>query len=157
MTTYTMQDTVIAEAKTEHVTLDIYGYGDREVTVKEVEDKLKDQRDTISKLNKMITDIRTEVRDSLHQFDKKTDKVELDLEDVNEILENIGATKISFNYKATVTYTVTIVGIEAESEEEAERKALSAVDVRPDLSGLGDDADVYNEEYEAEDVEMENE
>ena len=109
MTTYTMQDTVIAEAKTEHVTLDIYGYGDREVTVKEVEDKLKDQRDTISKLNKMITDIRTEVRDSLHQFDKKTDKVELDLEDVNEILENIGATKISFNYKATVTYTVTIV------------------------------------------------
>jgi hypothetical protein len=100
--------------------------------------------------------MRENVRSALHKFDKKTDTVELDLEDVNSILEDIGASKILFTYTATVTYTVTITGIEADSESEAERKALNAVDCRVDEEKCGEDAQVENEEYEASDVEEED-
>ena len=146
----------IAENKFEHVSINLYGYGDKEVQIIDIEKRLTEQRDTIDRLNKEIRDMRDNVRSALHKFDKKTDKVELDLEDVNEILEDIGANKILFTYTATVTYTVTINGIEADSEEEAERKALNAVDCRVDTDNCGEDADVYNEEYEASDVEAED-
>lgn len=155
MTTAT-QENVIPESKTQHISLDLYGFGDREVTIHEVEKRLAEQRRDNDRLQKEIRDIRDNVRSALHKFDKKTDKVELDLEDVNEILEDIGANKILFTYTATVTYTVTITGIEADSENEAELKALKAVDCRVDEEKCGEDAQVDNEEYEASDVEEED-
>lgn len=152
----TTQEIAVPESKFEHISINLNGWGDKEVTIHEVEAKLLSQRDTIDRLHREISTMRDSVRSALHKFDTKTDTVELDLEDVNEILEDIGANKILFTYTATVTYTVTINGIEADSEDEAERKALAAVDCRVDTDNCGEDADVYNEEYEASDVEAED-
>ncbi len=152
----TTQEIVIPENKLETISINLNGWGDKEVQVHQVEKRLQEQRDTIDRLHKEISSMRENVRSALHKFDTKTDTVELDLEDVNEILEEIGANKILFTYTATVTYTVTINGIEADSEDEAERKALAAVDCRVDTDNCGEDADVYNEEYEASDVEAED-
>jgi uncharacterized coiled-coil protein SlyX len=152
----TTVENVIAENKLETISINLYGYGDREAQIHEVESQITSQRQTIERLNKEIREMRDNVRSALHKFDKKTDKVELDLEDVNEILEDIGANKILFTWSATVTYTVTITGIEADSESEAERKALNAVDCRVDEEKCGEDAQVDNEEYEATDVEEED-
>ena len=152
----TTVENVIPENKFEHISINLHGYGDKEVQIHEVEARLTSQRDTIERLNREIREMRDNVRSALHKFDKKTDKVELDLEDVNSILEDIGANKILFTWSATVTYTVTITGIEADSESEAERKALNAVDCRVDEEKCGEDAQVDNEEYEATDVEEED-
>jgi uncharacterized coiled-coil protein SlyX len=146
----------ITENKLETISINLYGYGDREAQIHEVESQITSQRETIERLNNEIRTMRENVRSALHQFDKKTDKVELNLEDVNEILEDIGANKILFTWSATVTCTVTITGIEADSEEEAERKALNAVELRVDEEKCGEDAQLDNEEYEATDVEMED-
>jgi uncharacterized coiled-coil protein SlyX len=150
------QDILVPESKFEHISLNLYGYGDREAAIHEVESQLASQRETIERLHKDIKEIKASVRDALHQFDSKNDKVELNLQEVNELLENIGADKILFTWSATVTYTVTITGIEADSESEAERKALNAVDCRVDEEKCGEDAQVDNEEYEATDVEEED-
>jgi uncharacterized coiled-coil protein SlyX len=152
----TAQDILVPESKFEHISLNLYGYGDREAAIHEVESQLASQRETIERLHKDIKEIKASVRDALHQFDSKNDKVELNLQEVNELLENIGADKILFTWSATVTYTVTITGIEADSESEAERKALNAVDCRVDEEKCGEDAQVDNEEYEATDVEEED-
>jgi uncharacterized coiled-coil protein SlyX len=146
----------ITENKLETISINLYGYGDKEAQIHEVESQIASQRETINRLNNEIREMRENVRSALHKFDKKTDTVELDLEDVNSILEDIGASKILFTYTATVTYTVTITGIEADSESEAERKALNAVDCRVDEEKCGEDAQVDNEEYEATDVEEED-
>lgn len=152
----TAQDILVPESKFEHISINLYGYGDKEAQIHEVESHLASQRETIERLHRDIKEIKASVRDALHQFDTKNDTVELNLQEVNELLENIGADKILFTYTATVTYTVTINGIEADSEDEAERKALNAVDCRVDTDNCGEDADVYNEEYEASDVEAED-
>jgi hypothetical protein len=152
----TTQDILVPEAKFEHISLNLYGYGDKEAQIHEVESYLASQRETIERLHRDIKEIKATVRDALHQFDTKNDTVELNLQEVNELLQDIGAEKILFTYTATVTYTVTINGIEADSEDEAERKALNAVDCRVDTDNCGEDADVYNEEYEATDVEKED-
>jgi uncharacterized coiled-coil protein SlyX len=152
----TTVENVIPENKFEHISINLNGYGDKEVQIHEVEARLTSQRDSIERLNREIREMRDTVRSALHKFDNKTDKVELDLEDVNSILEDIGANKILFTWSATVTYTVTITGIEADSENEAERKALEAVDCRVNEEKCGEDAQVDNEEYEATDVEEED-
>jgi uncharacterized coiled-coil protein SlyX len=152
----TTVENVIPDNKFEHISINLNGYGDKTVQIHEVEARLTSQRDTIDRLNREISTMRDNVRSALHKFDKKTDTVELDLEDVNSILEDIGANKILFTWSATVTYTVTITGIEADSESEAERKALNAVDCRVDEEKCGEDAQVDNEEYEATDVEEED-
>ena len=152
----TAQEILVPEAKLETISINLYGFGDREVQIHQVEKRIQEQQQTIDRLHQDIKEIKASVRDALHQFDSKNDKVELNLEDVNEILTDIGADKILFTYTATVTYTVTINGIEADSEDEAERKALAAVDCRVDTDNCGEDADVYNEEYEATDVEAED-
>jgi uncharacterized coiled-coil protein SlyX len=152
----TTVENVIPENKFEHISINLNGYGDKEVQIHEVEARLTSQRDSIERLNREIREMRDTVRSALHKFDNKTDKVELDLEDVNSILEDIGANKILFTWSATVTYTVTITGIEADSESEAERKALEAVDCRVNEEKCGEDAQVDNEEYEATDVEEED-
>ena len=152
----TTQEILVPEAKLETIAIDLYGFGDREVQIHQVEKRLREQQQLIDTLHRDIKEIKETVRTTLHKFDKKTDTVELDLDEVNELLQDIGANKILFTYTATVTYTVTINGIEADSEDEAERKALNAVDCRIDTDNCGEDADVYNEEYEASDVEAED-
>ena len=152
----TAQEILVPENKLETIAIDLYGFGDREVQIHQVEKRLREQQQLIDTLHRDIKEIKETVRTTLHKFDNKNDTVELDLDEVNELLQDIGANKILFTYTATVTYTVTINGIEADSEDEAERKALNAVDCRVDTDKCGEDADVYNEEYEASDVEAED-
>ena len=80
----------------------------------------------------------------------KNATIEMDLEDINELLEDIGASKIIFTYSVDVTVTATITGIEADSEEEARDKAIAALELRVDTDKLGDDANVEDEEYDAD-------
>jgi hypothetical protein len=80
----------------------------------------------------------------------KNATIEMDLEDINELLEDIGASKIIFTYSVDVTVTATITGIEADSEEEARDKAIAALELRVDTDSLGEDANVEDEEYDAD-------
>lgn len=82
--------------------------------------------------------------------------VELDLEAINELLDDIGASKIIFTYSVDVKVTATITGIEANSEEEAREKVLRAIELRVETDRLGDDADVDDEDYEIDNVQEED-
>ena len=82
--------------------------------------------------------------------------VEFDLDDINELLEDIGASKIIFTWSVDVTVTATITGIEADSEEDAKQKAIEALELRVDTDSLGDDANCEDEEYEADNAQEED-
>lgn len=82
--------------------------------------------------------------------------IEMDLDDINELLEDIGASKIIFTWSVDVTVTATITGIEADNEEEARNKAIAALELRVDTDSLGDDANCENEDYEADNAQEED-
>ena len=82
--------------------------------------------------------------------------IEMDLDDINELLEDIGASKIIFTYSVDVTVTATITGIEADSEEEARDKAIAALELRVDTDSLGEDANCEDEDYEADNAQAED-
>jgi hypothetical protein len=82
--------------------------------------------------------------------------VEFDLDDINELLEDIGASKIIFTWSVDVTVTATITGIEADSEEDAKQKAIEALELRVDTDSLGDDANCEDEEYDADNAQEED-
>jgi hypothetical protein len=86
----------------------------------------------------------------------KNATIEMDLDDINELLSDIGASKIIFTYSVDVTVTATITGIEADSEEEARDKAIAALELRVDTDSLGEDANVEDEEYDADNGEEED-
>jgi hypothetical protein len=86
----------------------------------------------------------------------KNATIEMDLDDINELLSDIGASKIIFTYSVDVTVTATITGIEADSEEEAREKAIAALELRVDTDSLGEDANCEDEEYDAENGEEED-
>lgn len=82
--------------------------------------------------------------------------IEMDLDDINELLEDIGASKIIFTWSVDVTVTATITGIEADSEEEARNKAIAALELRVDTDSLGEDANCEDEDYEADNAQEED-
>lgn len=86
----------------------------------------------------------------------KNATIEMDLDDINELLEDIGASKIIFTYSVDVTVTATITGIEADSEEEARDKAIAALELRVDTDSLGEDANCEDEDYEADNAQEED-
>jgi hypothetical protein len=86
----------------------------------------------------------------------KNATVEFDLDDINELLEDIGASKIVFTWSVDVTVTATITGIEADSEEDAREKAIQALELRVDTDSLGEDANCEDEEYEADNAQEED-
>ena len=86
----------------------------------------------------------------------KNATVEFDLDDINELLEDIGASKIIFTWSVDVTVTATITGIEADSEEDAREKAIQALELRVDTDSLGEDANCEDEEYEADNAQEED-
>jgi hypothetical protein len=86
----------------------------------------------------------------------KNATIEMDLDAINELLEDIGATPIRFTWSVDVTVTATITGIEAQSEEEAREKVLRAIELRVETERLGDNANVDDEDYEVNNVEEED-
>ena len=113
--------------------------------------RLQDERNVVRNNRETIRSKFEELLDG----DKNT-TIEMDLEDINELLKDIGADPIRFTWSVDVTVKATITGIEAQSAEEAERKALQAVELRVDTDSLGDNADVDDEEYEIDNVQEED-
>lgn len=121
--------------------------------------KQKDwERESNTKTLNEMHKLRGYVRDKFKELmdGDKDATVEMELDDFNEILDNIGAAKIAFTYSVEVTATVRITGIEADSEEEAEQKALEAVSLRIDTERAGDDADYEDEEYTTDNTQEED-
>lgn len=113
--------------------------------------RLQEERDT-SRSNRDT--VRNKFREMLDGDKNAT--IEMDLDDINELLEDIGASKIIFTYSVDVTVTATITGIEADSEEEARDKAIAALELRVDTDSLGEDANCEDEDYEADNAQEED-
>jgi hypothetical protein len=113
--------------------------------------RLQEERDT-SRSNRDT--VRNKFREMLDGDKDAT--IEMDLDDINELLEDIGASKIIFTYSVDVTVTATITGIEADSAEEARDKAIAALELRVDTDSLGDDANCEDEDYEADNAQEED-
>jgi hypothetical protein len=123
--------------------------------------ELKQSKDSI--MNRLTEERQTSIanRDTVrNKFREMLDgdkdaTIEMDLDDINELLEDIGASKIIFTYSVDVTVTATITGIEADSEEEARNKAIAALELRVDTDSLGEDANCEDEDYEADNAQEE--
>jgi hypothetical protein len=113
--------------------------------------RLQEERNT-SRANRDT--VRNKFREMLDGDKDAT--IEMDLDDINELLEDIGASKIIFTYSVDVTVTATITGIEADSAEEARDKAIAALELRVDTDSLGEDANCEDEEYDADNGEEED-
>ena len=116
-----------------------------------VANRLQEERNVVRNNRETIRSKFEELLDG----DKNT-TIEMDLDDINELLKDIGADPIRFTWSVDVTVTATLTGIEAQSKEEAEEKALKAVELRVDTDSLGDNGDVDNEEYEVDNVQEED-
>jgi hypothetical protein len=114
-------------------------------------ERLQDERNT-SRNNRDT--VRNKFRTMLDGDKNAT--IEMDLDDINELLEDIGASKIIFTYSVDVTVTATITGIEADSEEEARDKAIAALELRVDTDSLGEDANCEDEDYSADNAQEED-
>jgi hypothetical protein len=110
----------------------------------------KNNADKLHKLRGYVRDRFKELMDG-----DKDATVEMELEDFNHILDNIGAAMISFTWSVDITATVRITGIEADTEEEANQKALEAVSLSFNLASAGDDANYEDEEYETDNTQEE--
>ena len=113
--------------------------------------RLQDERAT-SRNNRDT--VRNKFREMLDGDKNAT--IEMDLDDIKELLEDIGASKIIFTYSVDVTVTATITGIEADSEEEARDKAIAALELRVDTDSLGEDANCEDEDYSADNAQEED-
>jgi hypothetical protein len=113
--------------------------------------RLQDERAT-SRINRDT--VRNKFREMLDGDKNAT--IEMDLSDINELLEDIGASRIIFTYSVDVTVTATITGIEADSEEDAREKAIQALELRVDTDSLGEDANCEDEEYDADNAQEED-
>jgi hypothetical protein len=116
-----------------------------------IANRLQEERNVVRNNRETIRSKFEELLDG----DKNT-TIEMELDDINELLKDIGADPIRFTWSVDVTVTATLTGIEAQSKEEAEEKALKAVELRVDTDSLGDNGDVDNEEYEVDNVQEED-
>jgi hypothetical protein len=112
--------------------------------------RLQDERNVVRNNRETVRSKFEELLDG----DKDT-TIEMDLDAINELLEDIGASPIRFTWSVDVKVTATITGIEAQSEEEAREKVLRAIELRVETERLGDNADVDDEDYEVDNVEEE--
>jgi hypothetical protein len=113
--------------------------------------RLQEERET-SRANR--DSVRNKFREMLDG--DKDAVIEMDLEDINNLLQEIGSSRIVFTYSVDVTVTATITGIEADSEDDAIAKALDQLELRVNTNELGEDANVENEDYEADNAQEED-
>lgn len=76
------------------------------------------------------------------RFDSSDDTITVTVDDVNELLESIGADKLVALFTVTGTITFTITDVEAESEEEARELVEGELSVDFNGNGSLDDWDV---------------
>jgi hypothetical protein len=113
--------------------------------------RLQEERET-SRANR--DSVRNKFREMLDG--DKDAIIEMDLEDINNLLQEIGASRIVFTYSVDVTVTATITGIEADNEDDAMAKAIEQMELRVNTNELGEDANVENEDYEADNAQEED-
>jgi hypothetical protein len=114
-------------------------------------EKLYAERATVTSMRDTVGNKFREMLDG-----DKDATIEMDLDDINELLSDIGASAIRFTWSVDVTVTATLTGIEADNEEQAREKAIAALSLNVDTNSLGDDGDVTDEEYEADNAEEED-
>jgi uncharacterized protein YdhG (YjbR/CyaY superfamily) len=112
--------------------------------------RLQDERNTVREMRETVGNKFREMLDG-----DKDATIEMCLDDINELLSDIGASAIRFTWSVDVKVTATITGIEAQSEEEAREKVLRAIELRVETERLGDNANVDDEDYEVDNVEEE--
>jgi hypothetical protein len=113
--------------------------------------RLQDERQTVREMRDTVGNKFREMLDG-----DKDATIEMDLDDINELLTDIGASKIVFTWSVDVTVTATLTGIEADSEEEAKEKAIAALSLNVDTNSLGENGDSEDEEYEADNAQEED-
>jgi len=116
-----------------------------------ITEKLYAERATIRDMRDTVGNKFREMLDG-----DKDATIEMDLDDINELLTDIGASKIIFTWSVDVTVTATLTGIEADNEEQAIEKAIAACQLNVDTNSLGDDGDSTDEEYEADNAQEED-
>jgi hypothetical protein len=115
-----------------------------------VANRLQEERNVVRNNRETVRNKFEEMLDG-----DKNATIEMDLDAINELLEDIGASPIRFTWSVDVKVTATITGIEAQNEEEAREKVLRAIELRVETERLGDNADVDDEDYEVDNVEEE--
>lgn len=108
-------------------------YTDHEIArmiteLKDYKDRQERLGDANVNLNKDIRTLREQVRDFFSEVEWSSGEQTIQKSDVNELLESIGANRLTSQYGGSFTITGTFQ-IEAENEEEAESKFTDGVDV----------------------------
>ena len=75
------------------------------------------------------------------------EEITLSVEDINELLRNIGADELKRNWSATVQVYLTITGIEASNREEATEIVENNIDV-----SYSEDGDLFVDEITVQEV-----
>jgi hypothetical protein len=114
-------------------------------------EKLYAERATVTSMRDTVGNKFREMLDG-----DKDATIEMDLDDINELLSDIGASPIRFTWSVDVTVTATLTGIEADNEEQAIEKAIASLTLNVDTNSLGDDGDVSDEDYSADNAEEED-
>lgn len=97
-----------------------FNYLDVEMTQEEIQNRINDLKETSNKYRDQLFEIRDTVRNTFkEQITNKKDSAEFDWEEANELLESIGASKLTSTWSGTVTFTVNVTGVEADDEQEA--------------------------------------
>jgi hypothetical protein len=131
---------------TEQTTQEIVEQFVKENNMEAIVEKMVKQTESIKELQRN--------KDSI--LEKLYATIEMDLDDINELLTDIGASKIIFTWSVDVTVTATLTGIEADNEEEAIEKAIAACQLNVDTNSLGDDGDSTDEDYSADNAQEED-
>jgi len=76
-----------------------------------------------------------------------TDDITCTVEDINELLRDLGVDQLTNTWSATVFITATIIGIEAPDKEAAEEMAKDNIEVN-----YNDDGDIWIDDVEVQSV-----
>jgi hypothetical protein len=118
----------------------------------EVTDELQKLADnyqtTASQYRKTITEIRNAIHDFFQEGTWDGTETVCERDDVNRLLESIGANKLIVKYVGTFTVTARFE-IEAEDEQEAENLVRDGVSMSADFDYMDEEVDVVDiEVYE---------
>jgi hypothetical protein len=123
--------------------------------VTHLDERVEYYQDQYWKTSAEVGNLRDKVRNYFKdELDGDKDaSVEMELDDINDLLNRIGAEEIKFTYSAEVTITFTITGVEADSEEDAKSKILDAISYQ--VSSSLDHDNTEDDNYEIDNVEAE--
>jgi hypothetical protein len=107
-------------------------------------DTLRQEIDVIKEWNKRHTDRIATIRGLVHDFFNERyevgdDTIECELDDVNTLLQDIGANKLKRTYTVKGSIDFVITGVEAEDEDDAQSSVENDLDLELKGDGTVDD------------------